>query len=113
MADRLSRRLLIAAILSFLILLFAPIFFWAVEHARSDDVHNIGDAYGWLVRTLFENTSPYKLQDASSASCRTGSSGSPGVSLVAFATATIASRFVATVIRQGAGMGTYKGRTTS
>jgi voltage-gated potassium channel len=33
-----------------------------------------------------------------------------GVSLVAFATATIASRFVATVIKRGAGMGTYKGR---
>ena len=32
-----------------------------------------------------------------------------GVSLVAFATATIASRFVATVIKQGAGMGTFKG----
>ena len=109
MADRLSRRLLIAAILSFLILLFAPIFFWAVEHARSDDVNSIGDAYGWLARTLFENTSPYRLKTqfgfVSYWIVRVA-----GVSLVAFATAAIASRFVATVIKQGAGMGTYKGR---
>ena len=46
----------------FLVLLFAPIFFWAVEHGRSDDVHSVGDAYGWLFRTLFENSSPYKLR---------------------------------------------------
>jgi voltage-gated potassium channel len=106
--DRLNRRLVIGTILSFLVLLFAPIFFWAVEHGRSADVHSIGDAYGWLARTLFENTSPYKLKTqfgfVSYWIVRVA-----GVSLVAFATATIASRFVATVIKQGAGMGTYKG----
>jgi voltage-gated potassium channel len=106
--DRLNRRLVIGTALSFMVLLFAPIFFWAVEHGRSADVHSIGDAYGWLARTLFENTSPYKLKSqfgfVSYWIVRVA-----GVSLVAFGTATIASRFVATVIRQGAGMGSYKG----
>ena len=91
-----------------MVLLFAPLFFWAVEHGRSADVHSIGDAYGWLASTLFENTSPYNLKSqfgfVSYWIVRVA-----GVSLVAFATATIASRFVATVIRQGAGMGSYKG----
>ena len=86
----------------------APLFFWAVEHHRSADVHSIGDAYGWLARTLFENTSPYKLKSqfgfVSYWIVRVA-----GVSLVAFGTATIASRFVATVIKRGAGMGTFKG----
>jgi voltage-gated potassium channel len=95
-------------VFSFLVLLFAPVFFWLVEHGRSDDVHSIGDAYGWLARTLFENSTPYKLKSQfgflSYWTVRVA-----GVSLVAFATATIASRFVATVIRQGAGMGTFKG----
>ncbi|HEY7106253.1 MAG TPA: NAD-binding protein, partial [Acidimicrobiia bacterium] len=94
--------------LCLLILLFAPVFFWAVEHSRSGDVHSVGDAYGWLARTLFENTSPYKLKTqfgfVSYWIVRVA-----GVSLVAFATATIAARFVSTVIRTGAGMGTYKG----
>jgi len=107
-ADRLNRRLLLGTALSFLVLLFAPIFFWAVEHTRSADVHSLGDAYGWLARTLFENTSPYKLKSqfgfVSYWIVRVA-----GVSLVAFATATIASRFVATVIKQGAGMGAFKG----
>jgi voltage-gated potassium channel len=108
LVDRLNRRLVIGTALSFMVLLFAPIFFWAVEHGRSADVHSIGDAYGWLARTLFENTSPYKVKSqfgfVSYWIVRVA-----GVSLVAFATATIASRFVATVIRQGAGMGSYKG----
>ena len=89
-------------------LVFAPLFLWLVEHGRSDDVHSVGDAYGWLFRTLFENSTPYKLKSQfgflSYWTVRVA-----GVSLVAFATATIASRFVATVIRQGAGMGTFKG----
>jgi voltage-gated potassium channel len=105
---RISRRLLLATLFCFLVLVFAPIFFWAVEHNKSDDVHTIGDAYGWLGRTLFENTSPYKLKTQfgfiSYWIVRVA-----GVSLVAFATATIASRFVATVINRGAGMGKFKG----
>src|SRR5215468_12029760 len=92
--DRVNRRLVFATLLIFLILLFAPIFFWSVEHARSDDVHSIGDAYGWLFRTLFENSSPYKLRSqfgfVSYWLVRVA-----GVSLVAVGTATIASRFVA------------------
>ena len=107
MLDRINRRLLLGTLLCFVVLLFAPIFFWIVEHNRSNDVHSIGDAYGWLSRTLFENSTPYKLHTPygflSYWIVRVA-----GVSLVAFATATIASRFVATVIRQGAGMGTYK-----
>jgi voltage-gated potassium channel len=106
--DRVNRRLLIATLFIFVVLLFAPLFFWAVEHGRSADVHSVGDAYGWLFRTLFENSSPYKLRTQfgflSYWTVRVA-----GVSLVAFATATIASRFVATVIKQGAGMGTFKG----
>jgi len=106
--DRFNRRLLFGALFSFLVLLFAPLFFWAVEHGRSADVHSIGDAYGWLLRTLFENSSPYKLKSqfgfVSYWTVRVA-----GVSLVAFMTATIAARFVNTVIRQGAGMGMYKG----
>src|SRR5262249_22894458 len=106
--DRVNRRLIIGTALSFLVLLFAPLFLWTVEHTRSGDVHSVGDAYGWLVRTLFENTSRYKLKSqfgfVSYWIVRVA-----GVSLVAFATATIASRFVATVIKQGAGMGTFKG----
>ena len=108
MLDRVNRRLLIATLFAFVVLLFAPLFFWVVEHGRSDDVHSIGDAYGWLFRTLFENSSPYKLRTPfgflSYWTVRVA-----GVSLVAFATATIASRFVATVIKRGAGMGTFKG----
>ena len=108
MWGRLSRRFLLAAFFSFLVLVFAPLFFWAVEHGKSDDVHSVGDAYGWLFRTLFENTSPYKLKTqfgfVSYWIVRVA-----GVSLVAFATATIASRFVATVINRGAGMGKFKG----
>lgn len=108
MGERVSRRLLIGALLSFTVLLFAPLFFWAVEHGRSTDVHSVGDAYGWLARTLFENTSPYKPKTqfgyVSYWIVRVA-----GVSLVAFATATIAARFVATVVRRGAGMGTFKG----
>ena len=37
-----NRRLVLATVLIFLVLLFAPIFFWLVEHGRSDDVHSVG-----------------------------------------------------------------------
>jgi voltage-gated potassium channel len=106
--DKVNRRLVLATLLIFLILLFAPIFFWAVEHARREDSHSVGDACGWLFRSLFENSSPYKLRSQfgfiSYWLVRVA-----GVSLVAVGTATLASRFVSTVIKQGAGMGTYKG----
>ena len=108
MWGRVSRRFALAATFAFLVLVFAPLFFWLVEHGRSSDVNSVGDAYGWLIRTLFENTSPYKLKNQfgyfSYWIVRVA-----GVSLVAFATATVASRFVATVINRGAGMGNFKG----
>jgi voltage-gated potassium channel len=108
MWGNISRRLALATLFAFLVLVFAPLFFWLVEHDRSADVHSVGDAYGWLLRTLFENTSPYKLKNQfgylSYWIVRVA-----GVSLVAFATATVASRFVATVINRGAGMARYKG----
>jgi voltage-gated potassium channel len=108
MWGRITRRMFFGALFFFLLLIFAPLFFWAVEHTKSDDVHSIGDAYGWLFRTLFENTSPYKLKThygfISYWIVRVA-----GVSLIAFTTATIASRFVQTVINRGAGMGKFKG----
>jgi len=106
--ERFSNRLLFGALIAFLILFFAPLFFYLVEHHKSYDVHNVGDAYGWLVRTLFEGTSPYKVKSqlgfVAYWTVRVA-----GVSLVAFTTAAIASRFVATVIKRGPGMGTFKG----
>jgi voltage-gated potassium channel len=106
--ERFSNRLLFGALIAFLVLFFAPIFFYLVEHNRSYDVHNLGDAYGWLVRTLFEGTSPYKVK-SQFGFIAYWTVRVAGVSLVAFTTATIASRFVATVIKRGAGMGTFKG----
>lgn len=106
--ERISNRLLVAAGLALLILFVAPIFFYLVEHNRSYDVHNVGDAYGWVVRTLFEGTSPYKVK-SQAGFLAYWTVRVAGVSVVAFTTGAIASRFVATVIRRGAGMGTYKG----
>jgi len=51
--DRINRRLMLATLFAFLVLLFAPLLFWLVEHNRSADVHSVGDSYGWLFRTLF------------------------------------------------------------
>jgi len=106
--ERISNRLLVAAGLALLILFVAPIFFYLVERNHSDDVHSVGDAYGWVVRTLFEGTSPYKVRNQAGFlaywTVRVA-----GVSVVAFTTGAIASRFVATIIARGAGMGTYKG----
>jgi voltage-gated potassium channel len=106
--ERISNRLLVAAGLAMLVLFVAPIFFYLVERSRSDDVHNVGDAYGWVVRTLFEGTSPYKVR-SQAGFLAYWTVRVAGVSVVAFTTGAIASRFVATVISRGAGMGTYKG----
>ena len=106
--ERISNRLLVAAGLALLILFVAPLFFYLVEHNRSADVHNVGDAYGWVVRTLFEGTSPYKVK-SQAGFLAYWTVRVAGVSVVAFTTGAIASRFVATVISRGAGMGTYKG----
>jgi len=106
--ERFSNRLLIAAGLAMLVLFVAPLFFYLVERHRSYDVHNVGDAYGWVVRTLFEGTSPYKVK-SQFGFLAYWTVRVAGVSVVAFTTGAIASRFVATVIKQGAGMGTFKG----
>lgn len=106
--ERISNRLLIGAGLAMLILFVAPIFFYLVERNRSADVQNVGDAYGWVVRTLFEGTSPYKVR-SQAGFLAYWTVRVAGVSVVAFTTGAIASRFVATVISRGAGMGTYKG----
>jgi hypothetical protein len=50
-----------------LVLFFAPRFFYLVERHTSYDVHNVGDAYGWLFRTLFEDVA---LQGQEPAGCR-------------------------------------------
>jgi voltage-gated potassium channel len=101
--------MLLGALFSFLVLVFAPLFFWLVEHGRNEYIDTPWNAYQWLFRTLFENTSPYKLRSKwgylSYYIVRVA-----GVSLVAFLTGTIASRFVATVIQRGAGMGEFKGQ---
>lgn len=106
--ERISNRLLIAAGLAMLVLFVAPIFFYLVERNRSLDVHNLGDAYGWVFRTLFEGTSPYKVK-SQAGFLAYWTVRVAGVSVVAFTTGAIASRFVATVISRGAGMSTYKG----
>lgn len=106
--ERISNRLLFAAGLAMLVLFVAPIFFYLVERNRSADVHTVGDAYGWVVRTLFEGTSPYKVR-SQAGFLAYWTVRVAGVSVVAFTTGAIASRFVATVIARGAGMGTYKG----
>lgn len=106
--ERVSNRLLVAAGLAPLVLVAAPTFFFLVERSRSDDVHDLGDAYGWVVRTLFEGTSPYKVR-SQAGFLAYWTVRVAGVSVVAFTTAAIASRFVATVIERGAGMARFKG----
>lgn len=106
--ERISTRLLVAAGLAMLVLFIAPIFFYLVERNRSYDVHDLGDAYGWVFRTLFEGTSPYKVK-SQPGFIAYWTVRVAGVSVVAFTTGAIASRFVATVISRGRGMGTYNG----
>jgi voltage-gated potassium channel len=106
---KISRRTLVLAGLSFLVLIICPIAIYFFERSRNANLDSIGSAYQWLGRTIFETTSAYKLL--------TG----PGfvvyyvvrvaaVSLVAFATGTIASRLVTTVILKGKGMGSTKAK---
>lgn len=104
---RLSRRMQVLTALAVLVLVVCPFAIWLFEHGSNPNIPNIGSAYQWLGRTLFETTTAYKLTTA------------PGfvvyyivriagVSLVAFATGTIASRLVTTVILKGKGMGSTK-----
>jgi voltage-gated potassium channel len=103
----LSRRAKVLTGLSFLILVICPIAMWAFEHRTNPNLRTVGASYQWLGRTIFETTSAYKLL--------TGQGfvvyyvvRIAAVSLVAFATGTIASRLVTTVILKGKGMGKTK-----
>jgi voltage-gated potassium channel len=104
---RLSRRFLILTFVATAVLVICPILFWAFEHNHSPDVRNVGTGFQWVSRTLFETTSAYKIH--------TGPGFAvyylvrvAGVSLVAFASGTIASRLVNNVILKGRGMGSTK-----
>jgi voltage-gated potassium channel len=107
-ARRISQRFKRAAIVSGLVLFVAPVLMYVAENGTNEAVGGFGSAYVWLARTLFENTSPIKMGTALGFLAyyivRIA-----GYGLVAFATGSLASRFVSTVILRGAGMGTYKG----
>src|SRR3954470_4265643 len=105
--QRMTRRLLTLTIFTIVVLVVCPFAYWLFEHGHSHEARNVGAGYQWLFRTIFETTSAYKLHTA------------PGfvvyyvvriagVSLVAFASGTIASRLVTTVIQKGKGMGATK-----
>lgn len=106
-ARRISDRFRRAALLSLLVLVFAPLLMWAAESGPNENVGGVGSAYVWLARTLFENSSPIKMETVFGYVAyyivRIA-----GYGLVAFATGTLASRFVQSVILRGAGMGTFK-----
>jgi voltage-gated potassium channel len=106
---RLGRRFLILTALTLLILGICPIAIWLFERDSNPNIATLGAGYQWLVRTLFETSSAYKLL--------TGPGFAvyyivriAGVSLVAFATGTIASRLVTTVILKGKGLGATKAK---
>jgi voltage-gated potassium channel len=105
--QRVSRRLRILTLMAFAVLVMCPISFYLFEHNHTPEARNLGSGYQWLFRTLFETTSAYKLHTAPGFVTyyivRVA-----GVSLVAFATGTIASRLVTTVILRGKGMGASK-----
>ena len=95
------------ALLSVLVLVVAPTLMFAAEHGTNESVHGAGSSYVWLARTLFENSSPIKMETpfgfVAYYIVRIA-----GYSLVAFGTGALASRFVQSVILRGAGMGTSK-----
>lgn len=107
--QRIGRRLQILAGLSVVLLLVCPVAIWLAEHDRNPNIRTVGAGYQWLGRTLFEASTAYRLY--------TGPGfvvyyivRVAGVSLVAFATGTIASRLVSTVILKGKGMGATKAK---
>ncbi len=101
---RVSRRLLILTAMAFAVLVACPVVFWLAERHHTPEVRHVGTGYQWLGRTLFETTSAYKIHTwpgfITYYVVRVA-----GVSLVAFASGTIASRLVTTVILRGKGMG--------
>jgi voltage-gated potassium channel len=104
---RMGRRLRLLTGLALLILIFCPLAVWLAERGRNPNIKDLGAGYQWLGRTLFETTTAYRLY--------TGPGfvvyyivRVAGVSLVAFGTATIASRLVTTIILRGKGLGATK-----
>jgi voltage-gated potassium channel len=105
---RISRRLLYGAAVCVLVLVVAPLIVGFAESPHDDPIHTPLDGYRWTLRTLFENVSPYRLRNpVSYVSYYTVRIA--GYGLIALLTSYLASRFVATVIKREAGMGTYKG----
>jgi voltage-gated potassium channel len=105
---RLRRRLLWGMAVCVVLLVVAPLIVGFAESPHDEVIYTPLDGYRWTFRTLFENVSPYKLRSPISyISYYTVRIA--GYSLIALLTATFASRFVATVIKREAGMGTYKG----
>jgi voltage-gated potassium channel len=105
---RINRRLLYGAAVCVAVLVVAPLIVGFAESPHDDPIHTPLDGYRWTLRTLFENVSPYKLRNpVSYVSYYTVRIA--GYGLIALLTSYLASRFVATVIKREAGMGTYKG----
>lgn len=108
-ARRVSQRFVRGALLSTMVLVVAPTLMFVAEHGRNESVRGAGSSYTWLARTLFENSSPIKMETPFGFIAyyivRIA-----GYSLVAFGTGALASRFVQSVILRGAGMGTSKAK---
>jgi voltage-gated potassium channel len=91
-----------------MVLVVAPLIVGFAESPHDELIHTPLDGYRWTLRTLFENVSPYTLRNpVSYVSYYTVRIA--GYGLIALLTSYLASRFVATVIKREAGMGTYKG----
>jgi voltage-gated potassium channel len=96
-----------AAIVSFLVLIVAPILMYFAEKSHNPGIDNLWSAYIWLGRVLIEGDSPYRMNTPLGFTAfyivRLA-----GYGLVAFATGAITSKIVQIVVFRGAGMGTFK-----
>ena len=104
-----NRRLKVLLVFSTVVLVLCPFGYWIFEHGHSPDARSPISGYQWLFRTIFETSSAYKLHTAPGFLdyyiVRVA-----GVSLVAFASGTVASKLVTTVIMRGKGMGSTKAK---
>lgn len=96
-----------AAIVSFLVLVVAPILVFLAEHTDHEELAHVGDAYLWMGRVLIEGDTPFEMSTplgfVAFYIVRLA-----GYGLVAFATGAITSQIVKVVIFRGAGLGIYK-----
>ena len=104
---RLNDRLVALTLISVLLLIICPLAFFAAERNSNPAIEHVSSSYTWLFRTLFEGSSAYDITS------RVGRAmyylvRLAGISLVAFASGTIASRLVTIVITKGKGMGATK-----